>query len=71
MEMDTVYRPATFIEPMVDNLIATLILCAILLLFVLGAFLFNWRMALVSLVTIATSVAARRSCCHGSASAST
>jgi CzcA family heavy metal efflux pump len=58
LEMDTVYRPATFIETMVENLTTTLILGAILLLFVLGAFLFNWRTALVSLVTIATSVAA-------------
>ncbi len=58
VEMDTVYRPATFIERMIENLTATLILGAILLLFVLGAFLFNWRTALVSLVTIATSVAA-------------
>jgi CzcA family heavy metal efflux pump len=58
VEMDTVYRPATFIETMIENLTATLILGAILLLFVLGAFLFNWRTALVSLVTIATSVAA-------------
>ncbi len=58
VEMDTtIYRPATFIETMTENLTATLILGAILLLVVLGAFLFNWRTALVSLVTIAASVA--------------
>jgi Cu/Ag efflux pump CusA len=57
LEMDTVYRPASFIEQMIDNLTTTLILGAILLLIVLGAFLFNWRSALVSLATIATSVA--------------
>ena len=58
VEMDTtIYRPATFIETMIENLTATLILGAILLLLVLGAFLFNWRTALVSLVTIAASVA--------------
>ncbi|MFE9691613.1 efflux RND transporter permease subunit [Micromonospora sp. NPDC005806] len=53
----TVYRPATFIEKMVDHLTTTLILGAILLLLVLGAFLFSWRTALVSLLTIASSVA--------------
>ncbi|MGS2619917.1 efflux RND transporter permease subunit [Micromonospora sp. LZ34] len=53
----TVYRPATFIEKMVDNLTITLILGAILLVLVLGALLFDWRAALVSLVTIAASVA--------------
>jgi CzcA family heavy metal efflux pump len=58
VEIDTtVYRPATFVEKMVDNLTTTLILGAILLLLVLGAFLFNWRTALVSLLTIAASVA--------------
>jgi Cu/Ag efflux pump CusA len=57
VEMETVYRPATFIETMIENLSTTLILGAILLLLVLGAFLFNWRTALVSLVTIAASVA--------------
>ncbi|MEU8300489.1 efflux RND transporter permease subunit [Micromonospora sp. NPDC048909] len=54
----TVYRPATFIEKTVDNLTTTLILGAILLLLALGAFLFDWRAALVSLVSIAASVAA-------------
>ncbi|MEV1289047.1 efflux RND transporter permease subunit [Micromonospora sp. NPDC049679] len=54
----TVYRPATFIEKMVQNLTTTLVLGAILVLLVLGAFLFNWRTALVSLVTIAASVTA-------------
>lgn len=53
----TVYRPATFIERMVDNLTTTLILGAILLLLVLGALFFNWRTALISLLTIASSVA--------------
>lgn len=58
VEIDTtVYRPATFIEKMVDHLTTTLILGAILLLLVLCAFLFNWRTALVSLLTIASSVA--------------
>ncbi len=58
VEIDTtVYRPATFIESMVNNLTWTLILGAILLVLAIGAFLFNWRTALVSLVAIVTSVA--------------
>lgn len=58
LEMDTtIYRPATFIEKMADNLATALILGVILLLLVLGAFAFNWRTALVSLGTIAVSVA--------------
>jgi Cu/Ag efflux pump CusA len=53
----TVYRPATFVETMVRNLTAMLILSGILLLLVLGALLFDWRAALVSIVTIAATVA--------------
>jgi Cu/Ag efflux pump CusA len=52
-----VYRPATFVDTMVHNLTTSLIIGAILLLLVLGALLFDWRAALVSLVTIAASVA--------------
>jgi CzcA family heavy metal efflux pump len=54
----TVYRPASFIEKMVDNLATTLLIGAILLLLLLlGAMFFNWRTTLVSLLTIAVSVA--------------
>jgi Cu/Ag efflux pump CusA len=53
----TVYRPATFIDKMVENLTIALILGGLLLLLVLGAFLYNWRTALVSVVTIAACVA--------------
>jgi Cu/Ag efflux pump CusA len=53
----TVYRPASFIEKMVDNLALTLIIGAILLALLIGALFFNWRTTLVSLVTIAASVA--------------
>src|SRR5206468_2973190 len=49
-------RPASFLDTMVNNLAATLILGALLLLLLLGAMLFNWRTALVSVVTIAVSV---------------
>jgi Cu/Ag efflux pump CusA len=58
LEMDTtVYRPATFIDTMVHNLTTTLIAGAILLLLVIGAVLLDWRAAVVSVVTIAASVA--------------
>jgi Cu/Ag efflux pump CusA len=53
----TVYRPATFVETMVHNLTTMLVIGAILMLLVLGALLFHWRAALVSIVTIAASVA--------------
>ena len=59
IEVDTtVYRPATFIDTMVDNLDHALLLGAVLLL--LGArraSCSSWRAALVSLVAIAASVA--------------
>ncbi|WP_433272433.1 efflux RND transporter permease subunit [Actinosynnema sp. CS-041913] len=53
----TVYRPATFVERMTENLALSLLLGGLLLLLVLGAFLFNWRSALVGLVSVAASVA--------------
>jgi Cu/Ag efflux pump CusA len=58
VEVDTtVYRPATFLDEIVGNLTTTLIVGALLLLFVIGAFFFNWRLAVVSLLTVATAVA--------------
>ena len=57
VQMDTtIYRPASFIDRMKDNLVTTLLISSLLLLLVLGAFLFHWRSALVSLVTVAASV---------------
>ena len=57
VEIDTtVYRPATFIDKMVDNLAITLVVGALLLVLLLGAMLFNWRAALVSVLTITASV---------------
>jgi Cu/Ag efflux pump CusA len=59
VQMDTtVYRPASFVDRMKENLVATLLIGALLLLLVLGAFLFHWRSALVSLVTVAASLGA-------------
>ena len=52
----TVYRPATFIDNAISNVVLTLIIAAILVGLAIGAFFFSWRKALVSFVTIPMSV---------------
>jgi Cu/Ag efflux pump CusA len=54
----TIFRPATFVENALDNLSKTLLISLILLVLLLGAFIFDWRGALVSLLTILMSLAA-------------
>lgn len=54
----TIFRPATFIELSIDNLTRTLIIGAILVVFVLGAFLYEWRVALISVIAIPLSLIA-------------
>lgn len=57
IEMDTsVFRPASYIEQAVGNLTTALLIGAVLVILVLGAFFWNWRTALVSLVAIPTSL---------------
>ncbi len=57
MEIDSsIYRPAAFIEAATDNLRGTLLIGGVLLLLALAALLFNWRIALVAVMTIATSL---------------
>jgi CzcA family heavy metal efflux pump len=59
MEVDSgVFRPATYIEDAIGNLTLALIIAAVLLAFVLTAFLFEWRTAVISLVTIPLSLVA-------------
>lgn len=59
MEIDTtIFRPATFIEESIDNLTRTLIIGALLVILVIGAFLFEWRAALISLVAMPLSLVA-------------
>ena len=59
IEMDpTIFRPATFIENAIDNLGGAMILGAILMIFMLGAFLFEWRTALISVTAIPLSLIA-------------
>jgi CzcA family heavy metal efflux pump len=57
LDMDsTLFRPATFLELAIDNLSSALIIGGILIVFVLFAFLFNWRTVLISTLVILISV---------------
>jgi CzcA family heavy metal efflux pump len=59
IEIDTtIFRPATFVEEAVDNLSDSLLLGVLLMVLVLGAFLYDWRSALISAVTIPLSLTA-------------
>lgn len=54
----TIFRPATFIERSLANLRHALVLSCLLVVAILGAFFFDWRTALISLVTIPLSLVA-------------
>jgi Cu/Ag efflux pump CusA len=54
----SLFRPATFIEMAIANLSQALIIGAILMVLVLGIFLYGWRTALISLLAVAISLAA-------------
>jgi CzcA family heavy metal efflux pump len=54
----TIFRPATFVEQAMDNLSESLLLGVLLMVLVLGAFLYDWRSALISAVTIPLSLTA-------------
>ena len=59
VEIDsTIFRPATFIEQSMDNLTIALIIGSLLVIIVLGAFLFEWRVALISVIAIPLSLVA-------------
>jgi CzcA family heavy metal efflux pump len=59
IEVDaTVFRPANFIEASIGNVSLALLIGFILVALVLGALLFDWRAALISVVTIPLSMAA-------------
>jgi CzcA family heavy metal efflux pump len=59
IEVDsTIFRPATFIETAIDNLSMSLLIGGLLLVLVLVAFLYNWRVALISLVAMPLSLVA-------------
>lgn len=52
----TVFRPATFIERSLDNLSNSMMLGCALVVLVLAFFLFDWRSALISAITIPLSL---------------
>jgi CzcA family heavy metal efflux pump len=59
IEVDTtIFRPATFIETSIDNLTKALLIGALLVILVIGAFLFEWRAALISVISIPISLVA-------------
>jgi CzcA family heavy metal efflux pump len=53
-----IFRPATFIEMSIANLTTALIIGALLMILMLGAFLYEWRTALISVVAIPLSLIA-------------
>jgi CzcA family heavy metal efflux pump len=53
IDFDTnIFRPATFIQTAIDNLGQALALGALLMVLMLGAFLWDWRSGLISVVAI-------------------
>ena len=59
IEVDpTVFRPATFIEASVGNVSIALLVAFLLMTLVFGVILFDWRAALIALVTIPLSLSA-------------
>lgn len=59
VEVDTtIFRPATFIERALENLTRSLLIGCVLVIAVLGLFLFDWRAALISSVAIPLSLVA-------------
>jgi CzcA family heavy metal efflux pump len=59
VEIDSeIFRPATFIEMSIDNLTTALIIASVLVILVLFAFLYEWRVALISCTAIPLSLMA-------------
>ena len=59
IEIDsTIFRPASFIEVSIDNLTKALLIGALLVVLVLIFFLYEWRAAVISLISIPMSLVA-------------
>ena len=59
MEIDsTLFRPATFIGMARDNLIRAMLIACVVVALMAGLFFYNWRAALISLITIPLSLIA-------------
>jgi CzcA family heavy metal efflux pump len=57
VEIDsTIFRPATFIDMSIDNLTRAFVIGCVLVIVVLGAFLYEWRVALISVIAIPMSL---------------
>jgi CzcA family heavy metal efflux pump len=57
IQIDTdLFRPATFIDMALDNLMEALLLGILLVILILAAFLFEWRTAFISLIAIPLSL---------------
>jgi CzcA family heavy metal efflux pump len=54
----TLFRPASFVETALDNLGTAALIGALLLLLVFGVFLFQWRSALISVLSVLLSLTA-------------
>ncbi len=54
----TIFRPATFIETSIDNLTRAMLISVVLMVLMLVAFLYEWRVALISVVAMPLSLAA-------------
>jgi Cu/Ag efflux pump CusA len=54
----SIFRPVTFLDMAMANVSRALVIGAILLVLILGFFMYGWRTALISLVVILTSLAA-------------
>ncbi|MDQ2941417.1 MAG: efflux RND transporter permease subunit, partial [Chloroflexota bacterium] len=54
----SLFRPASFIDEAISNLSLVLIIGALLAILALGALLWDWRVALISLVAVALSLTA-------------
>ena len=54
----TIFRPASFVEEAINHLTSSLILGALLVVFVLTLFLLDWRAALISVITMPLSLVA-------------
>jgi CzcA family heavy metal efflux pump len=59
IEIDAeIFRPASFIEQSIDNLSEAMLLGALLMILMLGLFLYEWRTAVISIVAIPLSLIA-------------
>ena len=59
LEIDTaIFRPATFIEDSLNNLSTSLLVGALLMILMLFLFLYEWRVALISVVAIPLALVA-------------